>query len=659
MSYLVLASKSRPQTFAQVVGQKAVVRTLQNGLIQNRVPHALIFSGVRGTGKTTLARIMAKALNCEKGEPPEPCNECLSCTEIMAGSSVDLHEIDGASNRGIGEIRELKENIRFMPTSSRFKIIIIDEVHMLTTEAFNALLKTLEEPPEHVYFMFATTELHKVPVTILSRCQRYELKRVSHKELFDHFGSLAAQEGVTIDDAALNMVVREAGGSVRDGLSLLDQIFSYCGNNVTGEEVVDVLGLVSHQVIADLAQALLTADLATALTQLDAVYSYGMDIKRFINELLSWFRGLVVCSVSKQPAQLLDLPPDELAVLQKIAAAHSHQSLLLMFHLLMDGLEKAAYSARPRFAVEMVFIKAVQAGDVVPVTELLGRLDKALAGVALPQAADQPVRQPQPKPVEPVEVARSFVPAKEPVSEPVKQSAPAVVKKETTPAPPVQPVKPETQPEPKKQPEPIPPPQDKDIPLPPEPDLDQPVVAAPKQESAEHKVKKQSIEEHKPRNEEEGKTGKPAVLTKDIRKDWPRFIEYVRDRHKWMAGTLQLSSSVRIEAGELIIHYNNPADCRIFSNQDKLRPLTEFASDFFQESLQVRFKLPDASGCDGDPNSGAAVQKERQALENDPLVITATEVFNGQVGDIRVGPRFRKSLPVDDGIKETKNKESK
>ncbi|MCW5209874.1 DNA polymerase III subunit gamma/tau, partial [Desulfobulbus sp. US1] len=209
MSYLVLARKSRPQIFAQVVGQKPIVRTLQNGLLQNRVPHALIFSGVRGTGKTTLARIMAKAINCEQGPPPEPCNKCRSCKEIMAGSSVDLHEVDGASNRGIQEIRELKENIRFMPTSSKFKIIIIDEVHMLTTEAFNALLKTLEEPPEHVYFMFATTELHKVPVTILSRCQRYELKRVAHAELAAHFASLAQQEGINIDEAALNMVVRE------------------------------------------------------------------------------------------------------------------------------------------------------------------------------------------------------------------------------------------------------------------------------------------------------------------------------------------------------------------------------------------------------------------------------------------------------------------
>jgi DNA polymerase-3 subunit gamma/tau len=324
-------------------------------------------------------------LNCEQGPLPEPCNQCRSCREITAGGSVDLHEVDGASNRGIQEIRELKENIRFMPVNSRFKIIIIDEVHMLTTEAFNALLKTLEEPPGHVHFMFATTELHKVPVTILSRCQRYELKRVAHAELAAHFASLAEQEGVSIDEAALNMVVREAGGSVRDGLSLLDQIFSYCGDTVTGKEAADVLGLVGQEVIADLARALLAKDISTALNNLEKVYSYGMDIKRFINELLAWFRNLAVCAVSREPARLLDIPADELALLQKTAASYSAQKLFIIFHLLLEGLEKAAFSARPRFAVEMTLIRAVQAEDVLPVTELLTRLDDLLAGTALPQ----------------------------------------------------------------------------------------------------------------------------------------------------------------------------------------------------------------------------------------------------------------------------------
>ncbi len=588
MSYLVLARKSRPQTFAQVVGQKPIVRTLKNGLLQNRVPHALIFSGVRGTGKTTLARIMAKAMNCEQGTPPEPCNECHSCRDIMAGASVDLHEVDGASNRGIQEIRELKENIRFMPASSKFKIIIIDEVHMLTNEAFNALLKTLEEPPEHVYFMFATTELHKVPVTILSRCQRYELKRVAHEELFTHFATLAAQEGVTIDDAALNMVVREAGGSVRDGLSLLDQIFSYCGDTVTGEEVADVLGLVSHEVIADLALALLNKDLASALTNLEKVYSYGMDIKRFINELLAWFRGLVVCGISKQPEQLLDLPSDELTRLRETAAAHSAQSLFMMFNLLLDGLEKATFSARPRFAVEMAFIRAVQTEDVVPVTELLGRLDTVLAGVALPQQQAAPPQL-----------------AQHPAQEPARYSAP----------PRSAPVAPEKK---------------KSI------GDAEPTKPAP--QTASHREPET--------NDLQRATSVPDSVTgkKDVRKHWPEFIKYVRERHQWMAGSLQLSSFVNLQDRVLTIQYDNTADCRMLQNKDELVSLTEFAMDFFQEELQIVFKLPDASGCDADPNSKAAVQKERQALANDPLVLAAVDILNGQVGDIRIGPRFRTPL---------------
>jgi len=582
LSYLVLARKSRPQTFAEVVGQQAVVRTLQNALTQNRVPHALIFSGVRGTGKTTLARIMAKALNCEQRTTPEPCNGCRSCREIMAGGSVDLHEVDGASNRGIQEIRELKENIRFMPTSSRFKIIIIDEVHMLTSEAFNALLKTLEEPPEHVYFMFATTELHKVPVTILSRCQRYELKRVGHAELYDHFASLAAGEGVTIDETALNMVVREAGGSVRDGLSLLDQVFSYCGDTVSGKDVVEVLGLVSQQVISDLARALLAGDLASALTGLDEVYSYGMDLKRFINELLSWFRGLVVCTVTTEPEKLLDLPADELEVLRKTAAEYSRESLLQMFHLLMDGLEKTVFSARPRFAVEMVFIKAVQVGDVVQVGELLSRLDKVMAGVSLP-------REERPAALRPVS-ARKETKA---VAEKKRRELPKNTAAELPAG------------------------------------VGQPEKKEPVAEREQQQRKKKSPAE---------------VSRKDIRKHWPDFIAYVRDREKWMAGTLQLAASVTLGDGRLTIVYDNPLDCAIFKNREKLIPLTEYAMDFFQENLQVLFKVPDASGCETDPDSAAALQKERQALAGDPQVLTALEIFNGRVGDIRVGPRFRKEL---------------
>ncbi|CAK8716537.1 MAG: DNA polymerase III, tau subunit [Candidatus Electronema aureum] len=571
MSYLVLARKSRPQNFVQVVGQQHIVRTLRNALLRNRVPHALIFSGVRGTGKTTLARIMAKALNCESGQPPEPCCACRSCKEIAAGSSVDLHEIDGASNRGIQEIRELKENIRFMPVMSRFKIIIIDEVHMLTTEAFNALLKTLEEPPSHVYFMFATTELHKVPVTILSRCQRYELKRVASKELAAHFARLAESEGITMEPAALNMVVRAAGGSVRDGLSLLDQLFSYCGEQVTAADAAEVLGMVGGEVIAGTAKALLTGDLAAALDRLETVTATGMDIKRFINELLAWFRSLVVCRVSKDPAQLLDLPADELALLQETAASHSAQTLFLLFNLLMESLEKAAWSSRPRFAVEMAFIRAVQAEDIVPVTELLGRLDSILAGVALPQTTEPVALYDKKKTVVP---ERSVAKASEP-----------------PPAPPL--------------------PEEDDIPHP----AEQPPSLPPQ---------------------------KVAAGERDIRKDWPDFIKSVKK--PWIASALEKAASVHLENGRLILTYHDSIECSTLKIKEQRAELTALVSDFFQESLSVVFDEPKACGLPAESGGAEAVRKERQSLANDPLVVLAAEIFNGQVGDIRVGPQYKKLL---------------
>ncbi|CAK8712050.1 DNA polymerase III subunit gamma/tau [Candidatus Electronema halotolerans] len=580
MSYLVLARKSRPQNFAQVVGQQHIVRTLRNALLRSRVPHALIFSGVRGTGKTTLARIMAKALNCESGQPPEPCCSCRTCKEIAAGSSVDLHEIDGASNRGIQEIRELKENIRFMPVTSRFKIIIIDEVHMLTTEAFNALLKTLEEPPEHVYFMFATTELHKVPVTILSRCQRYELKRVPSSELAAHFTNLAQSEGIAIEPAALNMVVRASGGSVRDGLSLLDQLFSYCGEQVSAQDAAEVLGMVGGEVIAGTAQALLASDLAAALDRLETVTASGMDIKRFINELLAWFRNLVVCKVSKEPASLLDLPADELAVLQETAAAHSAQSLFLLFNLLMDSLEKAAWSSRPRFAVEMAFIRAVQAEDVVPVTELLGRLDSILAGVALPSA--EPVPQEHKKKI-------------------TAPSAPEPEQRQTPDIPPA-------------------PPMPEEVPHPAETSQTAP---APQQEKS------------------------AASGTRDIRKDWQEFLVSIKKRHA-IIGALQWAKAPCRENGKLILTYDNSADCCVLKSKERLAELTALASDFFKESLQIVFCEP--TSCDvSTDSSAAAVRSERQALANDPLVLMAAEIFNGQVGDIRVGPQYKKTLASEKG----------
>ena len=618
MSYLVLARKSRPQTFAEVIGQKAVVRTLQNALVQGRVPHALIFSGVRGTGKTTLARIMAKALNCEQGPAAEPCNLCRSCRQITEGASIDLQEVDGASNRGIQEIRELKEKIRFMPTSSRYKIIIIDEVHMLTTEAFNALLKTLEEPPSHVYFMFATTELHKVPVTILSRCQRYELKRLGHAELIAHFNRLASLESVQVEPEALDMIVREAGGSVRDGLSLLDQIFSYCGQTVKTEDVIDVLGLVSHQLVANLGAALLSGDLGAVYTLLDEMYLHGTDTRRFSNDLLTWFRSLIVCKVSKKPADLIEATEEELTLLQQTAALHSLETLSAIFNLLLEGLEKATFSQQPRLALELTFIRAVQFRDVVPVADLIARFDQLLAGAPLETLPASPVAVVSPQPP-------ATIPHKQP------SSAPAPVQPAQAAFAPARESSQRFQPSTPAAPEPL-------------PEL-QPSAPFPK-ESPPEQPPQPAAQVEVTSSRQEAMPTAPADEKKRIRQHWSLFLKYVHERQPWMSGALQLASSVERKGEELLIRFDDSADCTMLKQSSHINTLTEFVLDFFQENLRIQFAVPGSSACAIDPANGLAPQQERRALANDPLVLTALDIFTGQVGDIRIGPRYRTSSPA-------------
>ena len=584
MSYLVLARKWRPQTFDQVVGQRPVVRTLQNALRLQRVAHAMLFSGVRGVGKTTLARLMAKAINCKADDPAQrPCNQCDSCREINAGSAVDLHEIDGASNRGIQEIRELKENIRFLPVSARSKIVIIDEVHMLTTEAFNALLKTLEEPPAHVYFMFATTELHKIPVTILSRCQRYELTRVPFAELLEFFGRVAAAEKVRIPDSALAMVTREADGSVRDGLSLLDQVFSFGGAEVSDDDVRQMLGLVDRRVFEELARALLAADLATVLGIFDRSYRAGMDLRRFAADLLNYFRNLVVCRATAAPEQLLDLAAEDLAALREIAAGQSEETLLYCFNLLLKGVEEMQYASRPRLALEMTFVRAVQAGRIVPTARVLGRLDRLLAGLPPePGAGDAPVGGAGQRQVSPA-ASQGYGSSSRPVvetgvAEPLTSQAAEPLPVETAESLPPQTAEP----------------------LPPE------------------------AAELRDRLREKGR---------DLRRDWDGFVRYVRQRKVWMAPVLEMASGAREENGELLVRYDDPADCKLLEETENSRLLTEFAQDYFQQELKIRLRIRGGGTVAVDDRGSA--REDRRALANDPLVRTVSEIFNGDVVNIR------------------------
>jgi DNA polymerase III subunit gamma/tau len=376
MSYLVLARKYRPQIFEEVVGQDHVTRTLNNAIAAGRVAHAILFAGPRGTGKTTVARILAKAMNCKDGPSATPCNQCRSCREITSGSAADVFEIDGASNNSVDQVRDLRDNVKYMPAHSRYKIYIIDEVHMLSTPAFNALLKTLEEPPSHVMFMFATTEPHKIPVTILSRCQRHDFRRISLQALLAQMEAICDREGFRVDSASLELMAREAGGSMRDALSLLDQVMACATEEITHEQVLDILGVVDRKVVSDLSEAILRGDLAASLEIVDEVYRRGHEIKTFYSNVLAYFRNLLLAAMGKQMEKLLDLPAHELQQMTKQLAHVSEFQLQQVLDLLFKEEASIRFATQPKLALEVAMIRLLQAKPVLSIDELIAKLDE-------------------------------------------------------------------------------------------------------------------------------------------------------------------------------------------------------------------------------------------------------------------------------------------
>jgi len=382
MSYLVLARKWRPQLFEEVIGQRPITQTLQNAIAQKRVAHAFLFTGARGVGKTSTARILAKALNCEAGPQINPCNRCSSCQEISSGNSMDVIEIDGASNRGIDEIRELRENVRYTPAKSRYKIFIIDEVHMLTREAFNALLKTLEEPPPHIIFIFATTEPHKLPNTILSRCQRYDFKRIPLKEIVGSLKRITEEEKVKISQRGLLSLARESDGSMRDAQSLLDQVISYAGQEIRDEDIVDVLGLVNQKILSDTVEAIANQDAGRCLEIVEEVYQYGYDAQHFCRELLQSLRNLLLIKVAQHPEPLIELAEEELEILKKQAEKFQFDSLNHLFNLLLKGEEEVAQSTFPRTMLEMTLIRMATLRPMLPIDDILKKLEGWTRGEA-------------------------------------------------------------------------------------------------------------------------------------------------------------------------------------------------------------------------------------------------------------------------------------
>ncbi len=375
MSYIVLSRKYRPKSFNEIVGQEHIVNTLANAIQTNRVAHAYLFAGPRGVGKTSMARILSKALNCQKGPTDVPCNKCSACESIRNGNDIDVLEIDGASNRGIDEIRSIRQNVGYAPAISRYKIYIIDEVHMLTKEAFNAILKTLEEPPGHVKFIFATTSPNRVPDTVQSRCQRFDFKNISVSDISNRLAQICKTENILVEDGALQTIAKYAMGGLRDSESILDQLTSFCREKITLRDIYDVLGVVSEGEIAGLIDSFVDKNPELAVKIFHEITENGKDVDGFIDQLLSYIRDLLLISICSKNSDLVETISRDVNLLQKQASRLSPDTLMYMIQLISETKSKARDLLQQKILLEVVLIKLATMEDLKPLGTVLNRIE--------------------------------------------------------------------------------------------------------------------------------------------------------------------------------------------------------------------------------------------------------------------------------------------
>lgn len=611
MEYQVSARKFRPGTFEELIGQPHVVQTLRNAILRQQVAHAYLFSGMRGVGKTTAARILAKSLNCEKGPTPEPCGQCESCLEITRGNSVDVIEIDGASNTGVDDVRELRENVKFTPFRGTYRIYIIDEVHMLSNSAFNALLKTLEEPPSHAVFIFATTEVHKIPPTITSRCQHFNFRRIPRREIIARLQEVVKHVDVEIGERSLGAMARASEGSMRDALSLLDQAVAFGGNTITEQDVDEMLGAVPDELVGRMVQTVVTRDPAAAVALVGEVVDHGYDLRAYCGAVVERMRHLMIAAVVpgfEQAQGLMDLPDEDVKHLLAEAKSFSVEQLQEVFHLFAQAEDRLRSTAHPRFVFEVAAVRAARLLE---------------PGVQVPQPAET-ARGPQPPPSATLSSAtlrtgRTGVsrtpaetsgqasgvppsPGRSPVTGTSARHAGSVQGGDSSPSAPRESLPPKN------------------------------VASAPPPARPEVKTKQVAAPQPRP-----AAPGSPPALRQE---DWQRVVESVIQHSPNIGSFLEMGRLVKIEGNQVIVGFPKTASvaCSRIQKEDNRARIVRACQEV--TGVTIHLRVVELTGEAGDGPTIRQMRVKRQEQDDEalleqaranPMVKHAMELFGGEV----------------------------
>jgi DNA polymerase III subunit gamma/tau len=617
MAYQVIARKWRPQTFRDLTGQTHVTETLANAIRNDRVAHAYIFSGARGVGKTTAARILAKALNCVHGPTADPCGECDSCKEIATGSSLDVIEIDAASNRGIDQIRELREMVRYAPAGSRNKVVILDEAHMLTTEASNALLKTLEEPPDRVIFVMATTEPENLEDTIRSRSQHFHFRALTFTEITARLEEIAAKENLQIEPGALAVIARMAEGSMRDALSLLEQARAYCGDTIPAKEVRELLGVVPEDALEELVNAIAAGSADRALALVHSFQKEGRNLQHFCREAIRHFRNLLVARVCGADSDLIAATPDQRPALERGAALFTEEDLTRFFQILLQTDEDLRSKLDPRVHLEMGLLRLINAARLAPLEELMAEV----RGGAPSSSNSGPARSAAPAPVSsaiPKRELPSALASPSPFTPPPRASAAAAAASSSPQPVPFRPADraPQSSSSVFAAPAPI---------AAPAPVAARPVTPAP-------------VEDLEETSDSSGTSAKTATPASGLSEDQVAEIKSaIQSQQKFLGELLEHGHRWELEGAELRIYF--PTSARSFAEmiegRDSLEKIRSISSKVLGRPVRVCAKLESVAATAVSASRGSASQDLRDQFERDPVVKSMMQRFGGKITEVK------------------------